>query len=444
MRILFISRNLMAADLVRSLKAEGHSVKLCITNKNRRRNFEGIVEKTNDWKSELVWVGKGKNSLIVFDDVGFGKEQDELRSQGYSVFGGSELGDKLEMDREYGQEIFRTYGIKTVPLKDFNTVKEAEEYIKNHPAAWVVKQNNNHSKKISFVGERKDGKDVLSYLKSNLENAHLKDERITLHKRIFGVEIGAGRYFNGTDWVGPIEINLEHTRLFPNDIGPITDEMGTLAWYTENEKNKLWQATTAKLKPYLQEIGFRGDIEINAIVNKQGAFALEATARFGCPIIHLHKELHVSPWGEFLKAIADGKQYKLKYKRGYGIVTALMAPPFPYYTEDETELLFGTQIFFDRMSKKDWDAVHFDEVARAADGSYYIADNQGYVLYVTSHHRSLRKAQDKILKLIKKISFPKMMYREDIGGRFLREDKETLKRLGYIKQDWHDKYVGKI
>jgi len=443
MRILFISTDLIAGDLARILSKEGHDVRLYIQDKNRRKNFEGLVQKTDDWRKELTWVGK--DGLIVFDDVGYGKHQDRLRKQGYSVFGGSELGDKLEIDREYGQEIFKKYGIKTAPLKDFRNIQDAITFIEKDRTAWVVKQNNHHySKKLNYVGSLKDGRDVISFLKNNLGNPHLKNEKISLHKRIFGVEIGAGRYFNGTDWVGPIEINLEHTHLFPNEVGPLTSEMGTLAWYTKNEANKLWQATTAKLKPYLQEIGFRGDIEINSIVNKTGAYALEATARFGSPIIHLHEELHLSPWGEFLKSVADGKQHPFKYKKGYGIVTLIAIPPFPYGDEDKTELLTGTEIFFDRIKKEDWNSIHFEEVSvkhHKGTPHYYISDNRGYILYVTASNKSLRKAQEKIHTLIQKIHVPKMMYREDIGSKFLREDKETLKKLGYIKQDWHDKYL---
>ena len=52
----------------------------------------------------------GKKGLIVFDDVGYGKTQDYLRRDGYTVFGGCEAGDRLEKDREFGQKLFASYG----------------------------------------------------------------------------------------------------------------------------------------------------------------------------------------------------------------------------------------------------------------------------------------------------------------------------------------------
>ena len=86
MNILFISSECIAGNLAILLKKEGHNIKLYIKNKDDRQNFDNLVEKTNDWEKELKWVGK--DGLIVFDDVGWGKIQDDLRKKGYKVFGG--------------------------------------------------------------------------------------------------------------------------------------------------------------------------------------------------------------------------------------------------------------------------------------------------------------------------------------------------------------------
>src|SRR3989344_6833088 len=110
MRILFISNDLIAGNLAYLMKKEGHEVKLYIDSEQQRGNFHNLVDKTADWHRELNWVGK--RGLIVFDDIEYGKIQDELRTQGYSVFGGSKLGDKLESDREHSQEIFSQHRIK--------------------------------------------------------------------------------------------------------------------------------------------------------------------------------------------------------------------------------------------------------------------------------------------------------------------------------------------
>ncbi len=210
-----------------------------------------------------------------------------------------------------------------------------------------------------------------------------------------GIELACARYFNGKDWVGPIEMNVEYKKMFPGNLGPTTGEMGTLAWYDDDiENNKLYQETLARMKPYLQKIDYRGDIDINVIVNKTGAYPLEATPRLGAPIIYLHAEFHTSPWGAFLKALADGRSYDLKYKKGYGIVVVLAVPPAPYSKKIKEMSPKGLDIYFDpKMKPRDMKHVWFEGVAaRASRGKkrYFISDEDGYVAYVTAVDRRPR------------------------------------------------------
>lgn len=433
MNILFVSKNLIAGNVAYLLKKEGHSVKLYVEDENGRKNFDNLLEKVDSWEKELDWVGK--EGLIVFDDVGFGKQQDKLRKEGYRVFGGSELGDKLELDREYGQKIFAECGLTPVLLKDFEDMDDAAVYVKKNPKAWVIKQNNQNAKFLNYVGQLDNGEDVLGVLRNFLHNPSVAHEKVSLQEKINGVEIGIGRYFNGQDWVGPIEFNIEHTRFFPGDIGPLTSEMGTLAWLSDDEKNKLYLETLDKMKTHLQKIDFRGDFEINCIVNEEGVFPIEATARFGTPIVHLHTEMFDSPWGEFLYAVASGSDYDLKWKKGYGIVMLVATPPFPYATKIENNIFYGVNIYLDRLTQEEQKHIHLEEVSvRYKDKSqYFISDNQGYVLYVTAMAEHPSKAREKVNNLASKIVIPKMIYRNDLGKRFEEKDGPLLEKWGYFK-----------
>lgn len=438
MRILFVSEDLVAGDLARLLSKEGHDVKLFIADKGRRNNFTNIVTKIDNWKKELGWVKK--DGLIVFDGVGFGKMQDKLRKKGFSIVGSSELGNELENDREYGHNMFKKYGIKTVPVKNFSTLDEAIKFVKKNKGKWVVKQNSEGTsgKGFNYVGMLNSGQDVIDILQNYKEKTAYKDT-VTLQEKIEGIEIAVGRFFNGTDWVGPLEINIEHKKLFPGDLGPTTSEMGTLTWYDDNEKNKLFQETLAKLKPFLQKVDFRGDMDINCIVNAKGAFPLEATARFGSPAIHLQAEIHESPWGKFLKAIADGKNYDLKWKKGFGIVIVITVPtsnPFPFTKAERYVSPEGITIYFDEsMTEDDFTHIHFEDVSKrkvAGKDQYYISDDRGYVIYVTAIGKTALEAREKADKLIKKIHIPKMFYRNDIGLKFISENQKNLKEWGYL------------
>jgi phosphoribosylamine---glycine ligase len=364
--------------------------------------------------------------------------QDRLRKQGYAVFGGSALGDRLETDRYHAQEIFKKHGIKTVPYRSFQKIEDAIAFVKRKPRPWVIKQNAKAPKSMNYVGQLPDGRDVISTLEGYALNNRSDAEPLDLQERIDGVEIGVARYFNGKDWVGPIEMNIEYKRFFPGNLGPMTSEMGTLAWYDgEDAKNRLFQETLAKLKPYLQEIDFRGDIDINCIVNETGAYPLEATPRFGSPIVQLHTEFNSSPWGEFLLAVARGEPYNLKWRKGYGVVVLLAVPPFPYTRKMRGVSSDGVNIYFrDDMRESDMKHVHFEEVSarpgRKKD-RLYISDWCGYVLYVTEMGKTVDEARKRTYKLVEKIVIPKMFYRDDIGRSFIERDEKLLRRWGYLR-----------
>lgn len=415
------------------LKKEGHHVKLFIEDKDQRTNMEGMIEKINDWRKELKWVGR--HGLIVFDSTGHGRIQDELRQDGYSVVGGSYGGDRIEDVRQYGQKIFSACEIKPIPSVCFHSAKGAIDFLKKNRGPWVLKQNGHAEKSLNYVGKLENNIDVIRMLKNYHRNNGKECYSLDLQKKVYGIEIGVARYFNGNDWVGPIEINFEHKDLFSGNLGPKTDEMGTLMWYDEDENNKLFQKTLSKLRSYLQKVDFRGDIDINCIVNKQGVFPLELTARFGCPSTQLQSEINVSPWGEFLKAVADGKQYKLKFKKGYGIVVLVATPPFPYKVRVRKYYPTGIDIFFKKeINVEEMKHVHLEEVSiRKNNGkNYYISSKTGYILHVTGIGKTVEDAREKVYKMINNIVIPKMFYRTDIGLKFIQEDKKKLEEWGWI------------
>ncbi len=430
MNILFISRDLAGGDLACRLKNEGNHVKLFIENADQRQNLEGMVEKTEDWGKELEWVGK--SGLIVFDDTGYGKIQDDLRKKGFSVIGGSHGGDELEDFRHIGQKVLSVNDVNIVPSINFNSIKKAIKFIQENKGCWVVKQNGHTGKSFNYIGQMESGEDVIEILKNYNRNNKKDFQSIELQKKIEGIEIGVGRYFNGSDWVGPIEINIEHKNLCDGDLGPKTDEMGTLMWYDNNENNKIFKETLANLAPYLKQIDFRGDIDINCIIKKDKIYPLEITARLGWPALQLQDEIHISPWSEFLKAVADGKKYDLKYEKGFGIVVFLATPPFPYGFKSRKYYPEGIDIFFRKeLAEEEMKHIHFEEVSLWKE-KYYISSKRGYIATITGLGKTVEEARKKVYNLIDKIIIPKVFYRNDIGLKFIQKDHKKLKDWGWL------------
>ena len=430
MRILIISKECDSVDLARRLVLEGNEVKFYCNAPGYERVGLGFgFKKVRDWKRELSWVGK--DGLIIFDYTGFGKIQDDLRQQGYAVVGGCEAADRLELDRDYANAVLKDHGLNILPQYHFSLSK-AIKHIKEHDGPWVIKHNGYADKTLTYVGQLPDGRDVIDVL-----NSYRRECRsVIIQKKVSGVEIGVARFFNGHDWTGPIEMNVEHKKLCSGDLGPKTSEMGTLMWFDDDERNRFFIETIGKLTPFLRQIKFRGDIDINCIINDEGIFPLEVTARFGYPALHGSCVLTRSPFGEFLKSVADGTQSDVGYHRAFGLVVQVAVPPFPYMMSNENYNPEGLKIYFSQpLSEGEIDHIHFNDVClRGVNGNrqYAIAARHGYALCVTGIGDTAEKARNKAYGLIDKIVIPKMFYRHDIGDKFIHKDQAQLQQWGWL------------
>ena len=149
-----------------------------------------------------------------------------------------------------------------------------------------------------------------------------------LQKRVVGVEVAVGAFFNGKSFVYPININFEHKKLFPGNSGPPTGEMGTTMFWSE--PNKIFEQTLLKMEPRLAEEDYVGYIDVNCIVNSNGIYPLEFTSRFGYPTIFIQQEGMITPIGLFLYDLAHGRDPKLKVKSGFQVGVRIVMPPFPF------------------------------------------------------------------------------------------------------------------
>lgn len=432
MNVLFVSGELIAGDLALQLQREGNALRLFVDCPAQKECLNGFVPKTSNWEAELDWVGT--NGLIVFDDVGYGETQDRLRREGYRVVGGSAGGDRLELDRSFAQQVFADCGMQVEPTYTFTDAGEALAFISQQGGAWVVKQND-HQSHLNYVGVMDDGSDVCGVLASYQRMGICN---LSVQRCLAGVEIGVGRYFNGLDWVGPIEINQEHKGLLNCELGPKTGEMGTLMWYSET--SRLFDETLARLRDYLHKVNFRGDIAINCFVDGNTAYPIEATARFGCPSTYLQSALHRTSWTELLNAVADGRQCDLDVREDYAIGLTLAVPPFPYRAEqfDVVSSAGLPMLFRGPLSVDEERHLHLEGVALVPDEDCeervrtVLTSSLGYAVFVTGTGETVEIAQHAAYALAKKIVIPKVMYRTDIGERFLRGDEMRLRQFGWL------------
>lgn len=431
MRVLGIGDYGDLGDLYVRLLADGHQVRMAITDPAYRDVYAGMVERVDDWRAHLAWIrDAGADGIIVCETAHDGGLQDDLRRDGFQVIGGCAWGDRLEGDRTFGQSVMRAVGMRTAAVWHFNAFVAAVSFVGAHPGRYVLKQNGHHLPSThTYIGMLEDGVDVIAMLR-HCERHWPADQPVdfVLMRHVVGCETGVGAYFNGQRFVGPACLDWEHKRFFPGDLGELTCEMGTLVTYEGAER--LFAETLAPMAPLLAQHGYCGYINLNTIINDEGVWPLEFTCRFGYPGFAILDALHANGWAEILLAMC-GRRDTFAVLPGYAVGVVLTTPPFPHHAGSSTQCR-GMPICWQNTLREDERRhVHYGDVA-LVDGQPVIAGESGYVLVVTGSGADVAGARAAAYDLIGRAAVPHGRYRLDIGERFLRHDAQELERLGYL------------
>ena len=302
-KFLFVSYDGLIGDIAWQVTKEGHDGEVLHRARGGARDHRGL-RAADDRLARGASTGPTSSSSTTCSATA--RSPQELRAAGKLVVGGTPYTDRLEDDRGFGQAELKAAGVNIIPQQDFTSFDDAIAFVRANPNRYVIKPSGEaqNLKGLLFVGEEEDGRDVIEVLEDYKRAWANQIQSFQLQRRILGVEVATGAFFNGREFVYPICVNFEHKKLFPGDIGPSTGEMGTAMFWSE--PNKIFNQTLRKMEPALAREGYVGYIDVNCIVNANGIYPLEFTARFGYPTISIQQEGLLTPMGELLHGLAAG------------------------------------------------------------------------------------------------------------------------------------------
>lgn len=433
MRFLGIGETCDLGAVYYRLQQAGHEVRVHIDEPDAHDVYGGLLQRTHDWRSELGWIREaGKEGIILFESALRGELQDELRQAGYQVIGGSAFGDRLENEREFGQETLHQIGLPVVQSHRFTNFASAIEFIRQQPARYVFKLNDAGSLRTrNYVGELDSGSDMMAFLR--LQQAQWRENWLpdfVLMEYIAGIEVGVGAFFNGEEFMRPVLLDFEHKRLFPGELGELTGEMGTVVSYRHGER--IFDASLARMRSLLQEHGYCGYINLNLIANAQGLWPLEFTSRFGYPGTIISQQLHEEAWDTVFLKLLQRNDLQFATSPGFATGVVLTVPTFPY-PQGYAEIGKGTPLFFrEDMTAAERDRLHLAEVM-LQDGQLVTSGMTGYVGVATGMGSTVEEACSQAYALAHKVVAPNLRYRNDIGQRVSQADWQALQKLGYVE-----------
>jgi len=421
LNFLFVVTDLNIGFHVINVKNEGNKVRI-YSKVHDREVLKGFIDEKDvvgDWRKHIDWA-----DVIVFDDLGWGKDAEALRKKGKLVIGGTEYTDMLELDRDFGQKELERRDIHTLKEHEFGTIDEVIDFVKRNRKRYVLKPCGTHDMDTTIVGELNDGSDLIDLMNLHRDLWRVKNiKRFFLQEFVKGIEVGVCGTFDGKDFIYPIEVSFEHKRLFTGDLGPMTWEMGTLDYLSD--PNRLFMETVYKFREKLREVGYVGEMDLNCIVNKKGFFPLEFTCRFGFPESQIICEGNRTSSSDYLHQLASGTLKSRKAGGGYNVGVVICVPPFPFNDRKEAKKYHGAMIKLRSMK-----GVYFVDAMKHR--KLYLVG--GYCpLIVAAKAGTVKAAREEVYRRIKNVHIENMYYRTDIAAKWERESK-LLRKWGYIEK----------
>ena len=432
MRVLGITETCDLGSLYLRLIDSGHEVRISVSEPLAEGTMAGLVPRVDDWRAQLEWVREAeRDGVIVFEAVGFGELQDELRRDGLNVIGGSAFGDRLEQDRSFALDLLAQHGLRIAPVREFSDAAEAIADLKSRPRRCVFKLCD--SEGDTFVGAFADGSDIIALLESRSQRA----TRFILMDHIDGIETAVGAYFNGERFLRPACLDWEHKRFFAGNMGELTGEMGTIATFRGSDR--LFDLALAPLEPMLREAGHVGWVNLNTIINEEGVWPLEFTCRFGYPGFAVLEPLQAVSWGELFHLLISRASVSLPTRDGFSACIVLTTPPMPL-SRKEVGALVGLPVMVGDIDRAH---LHLGEVGLRGE-QLVTAGLYGWTAVVTGVGETVEQSRAAAYANASKVKAPNLRYRLDIGEALIAGELDQLSSWGWLNSSPFERIASQI
>jgi phosphoribosylamine--glycine ligase len=407
------------------MSLDGVKVRLWIENPAMKDVADGLVPKVTDWRPSVKWA-----DLIVMDynSDELAKIWDQVHKQ-VPTFGGSSFGNRLESDRAFSRAIMKRCGIPNLKNKSFKTLKEAHAHLKSNPGPWVVKSEGKLVEKHHMViGEKEDNSDAILQVERLIDQG-LVVESVEVEEKKKGVEVGLSRFFNGSDWVGPINVNFEHKRSHDRETGYLTGECGTLMKYSQDPDLPLFKETLGKMAPILRAADYKGQIDLNMVIGRDEhgerfVAPLEFTPRLGYPSWALEDEIHVTPWEKIMMGCATGQRVDVQTHYDWSVGVLLCAFGFPF---DDKVAKISKGLVVEGVDEHNVGGhIHPMNLSLNKKGQFVVSSGQGYVLVATGRGPSICDAKEAAYGAMDGIKLPNSFKRFDISDKIQPHELDDL------------------
>jgi phosphoribosylamine---glycine ligase len=350
---------------------------------------------------------------------------DQLREQGFAVFGPGADGALLEGSKAFAKQVMDSAGVPTGRAATFTAYDAALTYLRQHGAPVVIKADGLAAGKGVIVAhELKEAEAALAecFLERRFGRAA---DIVLIEEFLEGEEVSLLSVVSG-DQILPLEPAQDYKRVFDGDAGPNTGGMGSYSPVPAVDTALYERLLEMVVRPTVAEIGrrgidFRGVLYAGLMLTKDGPKVLEFNCRFGDPETQALLPRLESDLLELLWAAATGGELPpaASWRPGaaVGVVMASRGYPASASTGDVINGLERVRAL------KNVEVLH--AATKELDGS--IVTSGGRVLTVTGLGDTFAEARARAYAGVAEITFEGEQHRSDIA---LRAEEWEARALG--------------
>ncbi len=345
---------------------------------------------------------------------------DDLRAEGFSVFGPSKAAARLEGSKGFTKDLCARFNIPTGAYQRFTEADAAKAYVRQQGAPIVVKADGLAAGKGVVVAF--ELQEALDAVDACFEGAFGgAGAEVVVEEYLDGEEASFFCLCDGKIAL-PFGTAQDHKRVGDGDTGVNTGGMGAYSPAPVMSQEIIDRTMRELIEPTMRgmaEIGapFSGVLFAGLMITKDGPKLIEYNTRFGDPetqvlMLRLKDDLLL-----LLKAAADGAldQMSVRWSDDPALTVVMAAKGYPASPQK------GSVIKGVDSAAADETVEIFHAGTALKDGN--LVANGGRVLNVTASSKTVQLAQDAAYKAISKINWPEGFYRRDIGWRAIERER---------------------
>jgi phosphoribosylamine--glycine ligase len=387
-------------------------------------NSENITILSDDLVGIQSFCAEIKPDLVVIgpEDALAAGLADNLRADGFLVFGPSAAGAKIEASKAWAKDFMFRHNIPTAARSVFTHLEQALDYLANHKPPYVIKADGLAAGKGVLVTSELT--EAQTFVKEVMETRIFGESgtQVLIEEFMRGLEVSQLAFCDtksGT--LIPLEPACDYKRAFDDDKGANTGGMGayspTKLMPPEMREQVLNRILFPALQGFIAEgIDYRGILYAGLMLTDEGAKVVEFNCRFGDPETQSLLPRLKSDFLALLDLTAKGELNQaepIEWDSRASVGVVLAARGYPSAIE-KGKLVQGLANF-----SPDDPNFQLFHAGTSLNELNQIVTNRGRVFNLIAMHANIALARQALYNKLQSISFgfEGMWYRTDIARR---------------------------